>query len=100
MAIKIAVFEVEARLLAACVFGDSLGAFRDGMFGQFTGEEEPDSSLDLPGGDGGSLVVVGQTGSFSSDTFEDIVDEGVQDGDTLLGDTSLRVNLFQHLVDV
>ena len=28
------------------------------MLGQFTGEEEPDGGLDLPGGDGGSLIVV------------------------------------------
>ena len=70
------------------------------MFGQFTGEEEPDGSLDLPGGDGGPLVVVGQAGSFSSDTFEDIVDEGVHDAHGLGGDTSIRVDLFQDLVDV
>ena len=41
-----------SNLLGAGVFGDSLGTFRDGMFGQFTREEEPDSGLDLPGGDG------------------------------------------------
>ena len=70
------------------------------MFGQFTGEEEPDGSLDLPGGDGGPLVVVGQAGSFSSDTLKDIVDEGVHDAHGLGGDTSVGVDLFQDLVDV
>ena len=30
------------------------------MLGQLTGEEEPDSSLDLPGGDGGPLVDMGK----------------------------------------
>ena len=70
------------------------------MFGQFTGEEEPDGSLDLPGGDGGPLVVVGQAGSFSSDTLKDIVDEGVHDAHGLGGDTGVRVDLFQDLVDV
>ena len=70
------------------------------MFGQFTGQQKPDGSLDLPGGDGGSLVVVSKTGSFSSDTFEDIVDEGVHDAHGLGGDTSVGVNLLQHLVDV
>ena len=90
----------KSNLLGAGVLGDSLGAFRDGVLGQFTGEEEPDSSLDLPGGDGGPLVVVGQTGSLSSDTFEDIVDEGVHDAHGLGGDTSVGVNLLQHLVDV
>ena len=87
-------------LLGAGVFGDSLGTFRDGVFGQFTGQQKPDGSLDLPGGDGGSLVVVSKTGSFSSDTFEDIVDEGVHDAHGLGGDTSVGVDLFQHLVDV
>ena len=57
--------KIAANLLGAGVLGDSLGTFRDGVFGQFTREEEPDGVLDLPG----SLVVVGQAGSFSSDTF-------------------------------
>ena len=70
------------------------------MFGQFTRQQKPDGSLDLPGGDGGSLVVVSKTGSFSSDTFEDIVDEGVHDAHGLGGDTSVGVDLFQDLVDV
>ena len=87
-------------LLGAGVLGDGLGAFRDGVLGQFTGQQKPDGGLDLPGGDGGPLVVVGQTGSLSSDTFEDIVDEGVHDAHGLGGDTSVGVNLLQHLVDV
>ena len=70
------------------------------MFGQFTGQQKPDGSLDLPGGDGGSLVVVSKTGSFSSDTFKDIVDEGVHDAHGLGGDTSVGVDLLQNLVDV
>ena len=87
-------------LLGAGVFGDSLGTFRDGMFGQFTGQQKPDGSLDLPGGDGGSLVVVSKTGSFSSDTFKDIIDEGVHDAHRLGGDAGVRVHLLQDLVDV
>ena len=43
---------------------------------------------------------MGKTGSFSSDTFEDIVDEGVHDAHGLGGDTSVGVDLFQDLVDV
>ena len=89
-----------SNLLGGSVFGDSLGTFRDGVLGQFTGEEKPDGGLDLPGGDGGPLVVVGQAGSFSSDTFEDIVDKGVHDAHGLGGDTGIRVDLFQDLVDV
>ena len=47
-------------LLGAGVLGDGLGALRDGVLGQLSGQEEPDGGLDLPGGDGGPLVVVGQ----------------------------------------
>ena len=49
------------------------------MFSQFSWEEEPDSGLDFPGGDGGPLVVVSKTGSFSSNTLEDVIDKGVHD---------------------
>ena len=87
-------------LLGAGVFGDGLGTFRYGMFGQFTGQQKPDGSLDFPRGDGRSLVVVSKTGSFSSDTFKDIVDERVHDAHGLGGDTSVGVDLFQDLVDV
>ena len=88
------------KLLGAGVFGDGLGTFRDGVFGQFTRQQKPDGSLDFPGGDGRSLVVVSKTGSFSSDTFEDIVDEGVHDAHGLGGHTGIGVDLFQDLVDV
>ena len=70
------------------------------MLGQLSGKEEPDRGLDLPGGDGGPLVVVGQTGSFSSDSGEDIVDKGVHDAHGLGGDTGVGVDLLQDLVDV
>merc|ERR1719411_1896740 len=92
--------KISANLLGAGVLGDGLGTFRDGMFGQFTGQQKPDGGLDLPGGDGGSLVVVSKTGSFGGDTFEDIVDEGVHDAHGLGGHTGIGVDLFQDLVDV
>ena len=87
-------------LLGAGILGDSFGSLRDGMLGQLSWQEEPDSSLNLPGGDGGPLVVVGKTAGLSSDTFKEIVDEGVHDAHGLGGDTSVGVDLFQHLVDV
>ena len=90
----------KSNLLGAGVLGDGLGAFRDGVFGQFSGEEEPDGSLDLPGSDGGPLVVVGQFGSLGSDTLEEIVDERVHDAHGLGGHTGVGVHLLQHLVDV
>lgn len=42
------------------------------MLGQLTGEDETDGSLDLPGRDGGLLVVSSQLGGLSSDTLEDV----------------------------
>ena len=70
------------------------------MFGQFSGEEETDSGLDFPGGDGGPLVVVGKTGSLSSDALKDVIDKRVHDAHGLGGDTGVGVDLLQHLVDV
>ena len=57
-------------LLGGCVLGDGLGALRDGVLGQFTRQEEADSCLDLPGGDGGTLVVMGKTGSLCSNALK------------------------------
>ena len=70
------------------------------MLGKLTWQEEPDSSLDFPGGDGGSPVVVGETAGLGGDTLEDVVHEGVHDGHSLGADTSVGVHLLQHLVDV
>ena len=64
------------------------------------GEEQPNGSLNFPGGDGGPLIVVGQTGSFTSDSLKDIVHERVHDRHSLGGNTSVGVDLLQHLVDV
>ena len=87
-------------LLGAGVLGDSLGSLRDGVLGQLTGQEEPDSSLDFTRGDGGPLVVVSKTGSLSSNSLKEIIDKRVHDAHGLGGDTSVRVDLLQHLVDV
>ena len=66
-------------LLAARVLGHGLGALAHGVLGKLTGEKETDSRLDLAGGDGGTLVVVGKTGSLGRDALEDVVHEGVHD---------------------
>jgi hypothetical protein len=70
------------------------------VLGELTRKHQTDSSLDLTGRKGGLLVVGGQLSSLRGDAFKDIVDEGVHDGHSLLGDTSVRVDLLQHLVDV
>ena len=88
------------KLLGAGILGDSLGALRDSMFGELTWQEEPDSSLDFPGGDGGPFVVVSKLACFSSDALKEVIDKGVHDAHGLGGDTGVGVDLLQHLVDV
>ena len=87
-------------LLGAGVLGHGLGSLGDGVLGQLSGQEEPHGGLDFPGGDGGPLVVVGQTGGLGGDPLEDVVDKGVHDAHGLGGDTGVGVDLLQHLVDV
>ena len=70
------------------------------MFGQFTGEEQPDGGLDFPGGDGGPLVVVSQTGGLCCNALKDVIDKRVHDGHGLGADASVGVDLLQDLVDV
>ena len=48
MALRRAGLHHAESLFGAGVLGDGLGSFRDGMFGQFTGEEEPDGGLNFP----------------------------------------------------
>jgi len=82
------------------VFGDSLGSFRDSVSSQLSREDELDSRLDLSGRESSSLVESNELGSFSGDSVEGIVDEGVHNVHGLLGDTNVRVNLLEDLVDV
>ena len=70
------------------------------MFGQLSGQQEPDGGLDLPGGDGGPLVVVGELAGLSGDPLEQVVDKRVHDAHGLGGYTGVGVDLFQDLVDV
>ena len=80
--------------------GDGLGALRDGMLGELTGEYKSNSGLDFAGRQGGLLGAASQLGGLLGDSLEDIVDEGVQDGHASLGDSDGGVHLLQHLVDV
>ena len=90
----------QTSLLAAGVFGDSLGSLADGVLGELTRQKQPHGSLDLSGCDGASLVVVGQSGSLGSDSLENVVHEAVHDGHGLAGHTGVWVDLLQHFVDV
>ena len=49
--------KIVQRRLGAGELGDSLGALRDGVLGELTRKDEPDSGLDFPGGEG-TLVAV------------------------------------------
>jgi hypothetical protein len=80
--------------------GYGLGTLADSVFGKFTGKHESDGRLDFARAERRLLVVRGQFTGFSSDAFKDIVDERVHDGHTLLRDTCVGMNLFEHLVDV
>jgi len=82
------------------VLGDSLGALRDGVLGEFAGEEEADGGLDLSGGKGVLLVVSDELGGLEGDLLEDVVDEAVHDLHRSLGDASLGVDLLEDSVDV
>ena len=67
-------------LLGAGVLGDGLGTLADGVLGEFTGQEQTYGCLDFSAGDGGSLVVVSQSGGLGGDSLEDVVDKAVHDG--------------------
>ena len=97
---RLVVAKWTSTLLGLGVLGDSLGALRHCVLGQFTGQEKPDCGLDLSGGDGAAPVVVGQTGGLCGDALKDVIHEGVHDRHGLGADASVRVDLLQHLVDV
>ena len=70
------------------------------MLGKLSRKHKADRGLDLAGRKGGFLVVLGEPSGLSGNALEDVVDEGVHDGHALLGDSSVRVDLLEDLVDV
>ena len=70
------------------------------MFRQLSGQQQADRGLDFAAADGRTLVVVRQTAGFSGDPFENVVHERVHDRHRLAGNSSVRVDLLHHLVDV
>ena len=91
---------LRAGSLGAGVLGDGLGALGHGVLGQLPGQQQAHGRLDLPGGDGRTLVVMSQTRRLARDALEDVVDEGVHDAHGLGRDAGVRVDLLQHLVHV
>jgi hypothetical protein len=82
------------------VLGDGLGALRDGVLSELTGEEEANGSLDLSGGKSVLLVVADKLGGLKGDLLKDVINERVHNVHRSLGDANLGVDLLQHAVDV
>ena len=89
-----------SHLLAACVFGHCFSSLTHSVFSEFTRQEKTNSCLDLSWRDGRLLVVVSQTGSFSGDSLEDVVHEGVHDTHGFAGNTIIWMNLLHNFVEV
>lgn len=70
------------------------------MLGQFTGQDQTDRGLNFARGDGRLLVVGSKLRGLGGDPLEDIVDKRVQNRHGTVGDTSVRVDLLEDLVDV
>ena len=70
------------------------------MLGKLSWKEKSHCSLNLAGRKGRLLCVSRQAGSFQSKSLKDIVNEGVEDGHSLLGDASVWVHLLQNFIDV
>lgn len=68
--------ETTSTLLGRRVLGDTLGALRDGVLGQLSGEDEADRCLDLSAGNGRLLVVRRELGCLACNALEDVVDKG------------------------
>jgi hypothetical protein len=87
-------------LLRGGELGHSLGAFRHGVLGKLTREQQTHGGLDFAAGDGVALVVASQAAGLHGDALKDVVHERVHDAHGLGGDTSVRVDLLEDLVHV
>ena len=70
------------------------------MLGELTRKHETNSRLDLAGRERGLLVVFSKVTGLAGDALEDVVDERVHDGHSLLADAGVGVDLLEDLVDV
>ena len=80
--------------------GHGLGALGDGVLAELTGEDQADRRLDASAAEGRGLGHATQLAGLNSDLVEGVHHEVVHDGNALLGDTSSRVHLLEHLEDV
>lgn len=79
--------------------GHGLGAFRNGMLGEFTGKNKAHGSLNFARRDGLALVGASKSTSLNRDTLKNVIDKGVHDFDGALGDARIVVHLLQDLVN-
>ncbi len=82
--------------LGAGVFGDGLGALRHGVFGEFSGQQQPDCGLHLSARDGRPIVIVSEPWGLCSDALEHIINKRVHDAHRPAGDTSVGMNLWRN----
>ena len=82
------------------VFSDGFSSFRNSVSGEFSGEDELDSWLDLTGRECSSFVESNELWTFSGDSVESVVDERVHDVHGFLWDSDVGVDLFEDFVDV
>ena len=70
------------------------------MLCEFSRKKQSNCSLDFAGGESLRVVVRGELRGFRSDTLEQVGNERIHNAHGLGRDTSVRMNLLQHLVDV
>jgi len=91
-------------VLPACLrrreLGDSLGSLADSVLGEFTRKHETNSRLNFSRRQSRLLVVSGKLSGLCSNALKDVIDERVHDAHTLLRDSSIGMDLLEHLVDV
>ena len=87
-------------LFGAGVLGDCLRPFAHCMLCEFTREKKTYGSLDFARWNSPPLVLVGKSGSFSGQSLEDVVDEGVHDAHRLGRHSNIGMNLLKYSVDV
>ena len=86
-------------LLRTCVLRYCLSAFTDSMLCKLTRKEKSNRRLDLAWGDRFPLVMVSKSWCFASNSFEDIIDEGIHDAHRSAGNTNIWMNLLQNSID-
>ena len=82
------------------VFGNCFCSFRNSVSRKFSRKNKLDSRLNLSRRKSSSLVESDEFWSFSGNSVEGIVNEGVHDVHSLLWDSDVRVYLLEDFVDI